>query len=501
MRDRHCCSDSRGSCWTRTGLILGTLTTIIFVVILVGYDFVISDELSNKEIAESLSRPESTDPFKSLGAVRSLNISFWGYCIGYDAPTYNNASVSVCFSFDEKFETGNSTITDGCTHFSKYDVCKSRDTAMVMIFISMFFLAIADIFSEKIPLQVICMGVAFVCGTIAVCVWTRVVYLFNKDDNGTPLKMAWGFGLSLALYGTMLSAVTAALLGLPYFLYDSMTCTQMWRDDLMRSTNRVDAPTDTGRQQTPMPMKQPKIRDRSTFVRDAVGVPGRMGAGCGFAAWVLLIVALFLPDWYEMSAPPSDSAYKDFSSITKATLGLDQYCLERIGVVSTAIVSPPRAVSTTFTTCFDYDDDDVTLLYTRDNATSPALQPSVVVRYGSACDVLSDADFCKKKNTIGVAIALAILAALIGDVYSDLTYANGLSLGITALFSTIAAVVFAQGKSAVNDGLEDDVSILDFGNAFTVLVASVAFSVIGTALCFLDFYLVGRQYYKGSFCC
>eukprot|EP00041_Stephanoeca_diplocostata_P028542 m.814148 g.814148 ORF g.814148 m.814148 type:complete len:87 (+) comp23392_c0_seq26:175-435(+) len=70
-----------------------------------------------------------------------------------------------------------------------------------------------------------------------------------------------------------------------------------------------------------------------------------------------------------------------------------------------------------------------------------------------------------------------------------------------ALFSTIAAVVFAQGKSAVNDGLEDDVSILDFGNAFTVLVASVAFSVIGTALCFLDFYLVGRQYYKGSFCC
>lgn len=141
MRDRQCCSDSRGSVWIRTGLILGTLTTIIFVVctkdgekscslgtdqrqihkflswycapagdvanlpsilqvILVGYDFVISDELTDKEIAASLTRPENTDPFKSLGAVRSLNISFWGYCIGYDAPTYNNASVSVCFRWE-----------------------------------------------------------------------------------------------------------------------------------------------------------------------------------------------------------------------------------------------------------------------------------------------------------------------------------------------------------------------------------------------------------------
>lgn len=78
------------------------------------------------------------------------------------------------------------------------------------------------------------------------------------------------------------------------------------------------------------------------------------------------------------------------------------------GVVSTAIVSPARAATTAFTTCFDYDNDDVTLFYTRDNATSPALQPSVVVHYGSACDVLSDADFCKKKNTIGVAIALGV---------------------------------------------------------------------------------------------
>lgn len=180
---------------------------------------------------------------------------------------------------------------------------------------------------------------AFVCGAIAVSVWVRVVYLFNKDDNGTPLKMKWGFGLTLALYGTILSAVTAALLGLPYFLYDSMTCTQMWRDDMRRSSYSVDNPAWVAGKDEPPQMRQPKMRDRATFMRDAMGVPGRMGAGCGFAAWVLLIVALFLPDWYEMTTPPADSVYGDFTSVSKATLGLDQYCLERIGTCC----PPPRA--------------------------------------------------------------------------------------------------------------------------------------------------------------
>ena len=81
---------------------------------IVGLDFVISDELDDRELATALARDPNTDPFKSLGAVRSLNISFWGYCVGYDAPTYNNDTVDVCFSFDDKITMPNLVTTDGC---------------------------------------------------------------------------------------------------------------------------------------------------------------------------------------------------------------------------------------------------------------------------------------------------------------------------------------------------------------------------------------------------
>ena len=42
-----------------------------------------------------------------------------------------------------------------CTIFHKYDLCNNRDSAMAMLFISMFFLAIGDIFSEKVPVHVV----------------------------------------------------------------------------------------------------------------------------------------------------------------------------------------------------------------------------------------------------------------------------------------------------------------------------------------------------------
>eukprot|EP00041_Stephanoeca_diplocostata_P002136 m.23683 g.23683 ORF g.23683 m.23683 type:complete len:655 (+) comp12974_c0_seq1:554-2518(+) len=219
---------------------------------------------------------------------------------------------------------------------------------------------------------------------------------------------------------------------------------------------------------------------------DGQGMCSRLGAIFGFFTWALLLLAVLSPAWsvtdYLGDNPNADNAsavpvnrYRDLQlgSTHTATWGILQYCLElpihtfgdRYGLV-----------------CLNYDDNLTIVGGTNSDGVK-------TLTHGTGCDLFDsspDYNLCSTRVGVSISIGLGIVAAVLGDIFSEkaainiavFTVAMGGALGAMSLWLSFQDGISGPTEYGAQSSVQYGMGLIFITFGSIVAVCTVVFYVL-----------------------
>lgn len=487
MVDESKAKSYKWALFVRLGIVLSIGSLAFLLRALQISDWVITEGPGLTQTTSDLITAANTtdgNPFFAFGDVRGARFGVFDFCMKYEVPEWGNIAVPVCWPYAESL-TLNGDTKKACDHIVGIDsdLCATSDRTIGCIFVALLILAAADIFSEKVAIQIIALFLSSI--PISFVVLTSWIgFLFHLREADEWLVFEWGVGLNSFVYSQGAGIVCCIMITVALCCwhfdpededntnwFSFLTGYNPWHETDSRKVYRLGS-VDTKHSER---VKHEQLSGRQHFFRDNVGWLGRFGALLGLVSWALLLSATYVPDWIVLNQS-NGTTITELKYYEGGTFGFQEYCLQR-EVRSLGQFNRKQFV------CFPYDHEGSILEYNADGTTTTVAVEKIDTVFASF-----SIDF-ERRTVINMILFGGIFAAIVGDLYSEWTLFNGVALVICAIASLVAAVMTTLIVSAINDESAD---LTTTGTGYLLMVVATLTATLGAVFNMVDSCLHGQ---------
>lgn len=216
--DLGCLTTERFGCFNdgtqiigRVGMLMGVLVWVLYVASLY---------MSNWAVTDNLGSPQHFEEF-GLQGVGAAEFGLFAYCMELAVDAFGGEFMSVCLDPGEQVQfitQANQAVNgaipshSGCEIFEKVRYCERAKFVIVTLIISITIAFFSDIFSEKLSVNSMVMGLTFAGGVASVVQWLIFIFHISGPKNyGAASEVKAGGAFYAVLIGAGMALISAIL--------------------------------------------------------------------------------------------------------------------------------------------------------------------------------------------------------------------------------------------------------------------------------------------------